>query len=419
MELTVNAADGTITGSLGGAIADSDPDNSNANKVFDDVLTVTPQAGIATANGGTVTLNADGSFTYTPSETNTSGTDSFDYALLDGFGGTDTATVTITLDNANPVANDNGYGVDHNVELTVNAADGTITGVIPELNGDADPDNEIEGRLFDDILIAILAGDGTTALGGTVVLNEDGSFTYTPPTGESGVDSFSYYVNDGYDNSNTVTVAVNVKGDQPTPSIPVAPLQKLEYPVIVGCPAEMDAAAAELGVNSDKFQMIISNSMATNPGTQPCDACASLLTAAATLKQMGNGPQIAALAEIFSSLAPIDAPYTPEVSASVETALANFKEMESRLAMLTDEEYAEYQQYAMADKLVEAFVSYVAVLGNDLKIPDGDSLALVMDKYGDAIEATGNPNIGTYLIEKMEMACVTSKPSEPLIASID
>ena len=274
--------------------------------------------------------------------------------------------------------------------------------MIPELNGDSDPDNDTEGKLFEDILTAILAGDGTTTLGGTVTLNDDGSFTYTPPAGGSGKDTFSYYVSDGYDNSNTVTVTVNVKGDQPV--IPVAPLRDLEYPVLSGCPAEMAAAAAELAVNSDHLQMMIANSMASNPNMQPCDACASLLTAAATLKQMENSPHIAALAQIFDAVAPIDAPFTPEVSASIQTALANFREMETRLAMLSDDEHIEYQQSAMADELIEAFVSYVAVLENDLKLPVGDSIAVVVEKYFDPIEATGNPNIGAYLIEKMEAA---------------
>ncbi|RLB62727.1 MAG: hypothetical protein DRH08_12040, partial [Deltaproteobacteria bacterium] len=182
----------------------------------------------------------------------------------------------------------------------------------------------------------------------------------------------------------------------------VAPLQKLEYPVLSGCPAEMAAAAAELAVNSDQLQMMIANAMASNPNTQPCDACANLLTAAATLKQMGSSPHVAALAQMFNTLAPIDAPYTPEVSASIQTALADFREMDSRLAMLTDEEYQTYQQSAMANELVDAFVSYVAVLENDLKLPVGDSVAMVLEKYGDTIEAAGNPNIGAYLIEQME-----------------
>jgi hypothetical protein len=41
---------------------------------------------------------------------------------------------------------------------------------------------------------------------------------------------------------------------------------------------------------------------------------------------------------------------------------------------------------------------------------------MVVEKYFDAIEAAGNPNIGTYLIEQMEAVRVTS---EPIIASAD
>ena len=50
----------------------------------------------ATAQGGTVTLNADGTFTYTPLA-GFSGVDTFTYTANDGAGGTDTATVSITV----------------------------------------------------------------------------------------------------------------------------------------------------------------------------------------------------------------------------------------------------------------------------------------------------------------------------------
>ncbi|MHC5159146.1 MAG: hypothetical protein ACYSN8_03815, partial [Planctomycetota bacterium] len=192
-------------------------------------------------------------------------------------------------------------------------------------------------------------------------------------------------------------------------------IHKLEYPVLSGCPAEMAAAAAELAVNSDQLQMMIANSMATNPNMQPCDACANLLAAAAALKGI-NEETLAAMNMIFNSYAPSGAPFTPEALASITTAFADFRDSDPQLALMTDEEYAEYQQYAMADELVEAFVSYVAVLENDLKITASDPIALVMDKYGEAIEATGNPNISTYLIEQMEAARATS---EPIIASAD
>ena len=165
----------------------------------------------------------------------------------------------------------------------------------------------------------------------------------------------------------------------------------------------MEATANELAVNSDELQLLIANAMATNPNLQPCEACQSLLTAASSLMAIDDSG-MAAMAQIFGTLAPSDAPFTPEVSASVATAFADFREMDTQLATMTDEDYQEYQQYAMADAIVEAFVSYVAVLENDLKLPIGDSMALVMEKYFEQIEISDNPNIGAYLIAEMEAA---------------
>ncbi|MHC5180058.1 MAG: tandem-95 repeat protein, partial [Planctomycetota bacterium] len=411
LDVTGDPIADVITGAVPELNGDYDPDNVD-EAIFEDTLTA---ALVDDVDFGTLVFNDDGTFTYTPDAGNATGADSFTYTVSDEYGGTSgTATVAITLTNQAPIAQPDGYATDQDTPLVVTVPEDVITGIIPEINGDTDPDNETENRLFDDILSAILVGNGTTALGGTVVLNDDGSFTYTPPAGGAGVDSFSYYVSDGYDNSNTVTVTVNVKGIPS--STPVPAIHQLEYPVLSGCPAEMAAAAAELAVNSDQLQMMINSAMASNPNMQACDACANLLTAAATLKQLENSPHIEAIAGVFSELAPIDAPYTPEISANVETALARFREMDSQLAMLTDEQYAEYQQSAMANELVEAFVSYVAVLENDLKLTATDSVAMVMDKYGEAVEQSGNPNIGTYLIEKMEEV---RPAAEPVVASAE
>ena len=46
---------------------------------------------------------------------------------------------------------------------------------------------------------------------GTLTLNADGSFTYSPAAGFSGIDSFKYKATDGRGDSNTVTVAINVR----------------------------------------------------------------------------------------------------------------------------------------------------------------------------------------------------------------
>lgn len=69
---------------------DTDPDL--------DVLAVAVPGTFATAQGGTVTLNADGSFTYL-SPAGFTGTDSFTYVASDGLATSGTATVTINVPN--------------------------------------------------------------------------------------------------------------------------------------------------------------------------------------------------------------------------------------------------------------------------------------------------------------------------------
>jgi VCBS repeat-containing protein len=74
-----------ITGSV--LANDADPDTP--------ALTVTPLNSAPTANGGTVTLSSDGTFSYMP-PTGSTATDSFGYTAGDGTT-TDTATVTISI----------------------------------------------------------------------------------------------------------------------------------------------------------------------------------------------------------------------------------------------------------------------------------------------------------------------------------
>ena len=155
---------------------------------------------------GTLVLNIDGSFDYTPNA-NFHGSDSFAYvvnminattlALLDTSA---PATVDITVNPVNdaPVAVDDAYSVDQNTALNVAAA-----GV---LANDTDVDS--------DPMTAILAAGPAN---GTVTLNADGSFSYTPVTNFVGTDSFTYQANDGTASGNiaTVTITVNAAANQP------------------------------------------------------------------------------------------------------------------------------------------------------------------------------------------------------------
>ncbi len=161
---------------------DSDADN--------DALTATK---VADPPHGTVTLNADGSFTYTPTA-GYHGSDSFTYKANDGTADSNVATVSITVtptaaDHA-PVAVDDTATTAENRALAVDAP-----GV---LSNDTDADN------------ALTATKVADPAHGTVTLNADGSFTYMPTAGYHGSDSFTYKANDGTADSNVATVSIRV-----------------------------------------------------------------------------------------------------------------------------------------------------------------------------------------------------------------
>jgi hypothetical protein len=144
------------------------------------------------ANGGAVTKDASGNLVYTPKD-GFSGTDTFKYTVSDGKGGTSTATATVTVaakPNAAPVANKD----------SANTAYGTAVSVNP-LTNDTDADGDT---------LSVSAFDATSANGGTVSKDASGNLVYTPKTGFSGADTFSYSVSDGKGGTATSTVTVNV-----------------------------------------------------------------------------------------------------------------------------------------------------------------------------------------------------------------
>src|SRR5205823_6549496 len=117
-----------------------------------------------------LTLNANGSFTYTPSA-NVNGADSFTYKANDGALNSNTATVTITINAVNdaPVAQNDSYTTDEDTQLTVGAA-----GVLAN-------DSDAEGDALSAVLVT---GPGH----GSLTFNGDGSFTYTAGANFNGTD---------------------------------------------------------------------------------------------------------------------------------------------------------------------------------------------------------------------------------------
>jgi VCBS repeat-containing protein len=153
---------------------------------------------------GTLTLDADGSFVYTPAA-NHQGSDSFIYRASDGTLESNQATVTITVTAANdgPTAADDAYSTPEDTALTVPAP-----GV---LGNDTDPDG-------DPLTAALVTGPSH----GSLTLNANGSFSYTPAADFAGSDSFTYRAGDGNLTSNPAAVVISVTAVNDAPTVTVA-----------------------------------------------------------------------------------------------------------------------------------------------------------------------------------------------------
>jgi VCBS repeat-containing protein len=136
-----------------------------------------------------LTLNANGSFSYTP-VLNYNGSDSFTYKANNGTMDSNAATVTITVNPVNdaPLAAGDAY----------TAVNGALSVTSP---GVLSNDTDVEGNTLTAVLV-------TGPAHGVLVLNANGSFTYTPDAHYTGSDSFTYRANDGTTGSNIVTVII-------------------------------------------------------------------------------------------------------------------------------------------------------------------------------------------------------------------
>ncbi len=219
------ANDDTASGSEDGAI--SGTLLGNDSDIDGDALTVI--ANTQPANGS-VTVAANGSFTYTP-DANFNGTDSFTYTVSDGEGGTDTATVTLQVAPVNdaPVANDDSAS---------GSEDGAISGTL--LGNDSDIDGDA---------LTVIAN--TQPANGSVTVAANGSFTYTPDANFNGTDSFTYTVSDGAGGTDTATVTLQVApvNDAPEARGDVASTEESETIVI-------DVLANDVDLDRDALSVV-------------------------------------------------------------------------------------------------------------------------------------------------------------------
>jgi hypothetical protein len=149
---------------------------------------------VTSPSHGSVSLKADGSFTYTP-EKDFNGIDSFAYKALAGGDTTGAVSVELIVGNRAPKAVSDNYTVNRNLRLFV---------LRPGVLGNDNDSNS-------DTLTAVLV---TGPFHGELTLRENGSFSYKPEKALYGTDNitsdnFTYIASDGELDSPPATVTIN------------------------------------------------------------------------------------------------------------------------------------------------------------------------------------------------------------------
>lgn len=174
---------------------------------FGSTVVAMPLTGSTTLAGtyGELTINANGQLSYAATTDESTSlikgvqvSDTFIYTITDPYGATSESALIVSVTGANraPTSAADSYTLSYGQALTVSASSGV-------LNNDSDSDG--------DPLSAILQIGPSN---GSLTLNANGSFTYTPSVGFSGTDSFSYLASDGSASSASTQVSITV---QPPP----------------------------------------------------------------------------------------------------------------------------------------------------------------------------------------------------------
>ncbi|MEZ8476173.1 beta strand repeat-containing protein, partial [Vibrio cyclitrophicus] len=192
--------------------------------------TITNGSVVTLPSGALLTIYADGTYDYDTNDVydylqaGELTTESFTYTITDEHGATDTATATINIIGSNdaPSGNPDTATLEEGSTVTftpdqllVNDVDNDDTNLaVLSLASDSSGTNEVD--------VSSPGSTFSTSLGGTVTINDDGSFSYQAPQGQDhtqGVaisDSIYYLVTDGKGNSNWTEIEIAVTDSGPT-----------------------------------------------------------------------------------------------------------------------------------------------------------------------------------------------------------
>jgi len=167
--------------------------------------------------------------------------------------------------------------------------------------------------------------------------------------------------------------------------VPAAPLPPVVDVGISGCPALIEWAADELGIEESKVEIWVTNTLASLRSIQPCDACARLKSAVTVLQDV-DGTYVAALTQVIDELATSSAPPSEEQMAAIADAIANN----------TEEDNA----YALAGEYLDALTEYVSVVG-ELGLSTEQAITVAADKYVAPLIDGSNEGVGAYVTAKL------------------
>ena len=173
-------------------------------------ITGTMGSPVAIAGVGTITINADGSYSFTPEPNYTGPIPLITYTVSDGAGGTDTSTLTLTMVPVNdpPVDGDETNTVIEDTTLTVPAGGGLLVNA-----------SDIDGGTLTISGYTIAGVTGTQPVGspvviagvGTITINADGSYSFAPATNYAGpIPVITYTVSDGAGGTDTSTLTLTM-----------------------------------------------------------------------------------------------------------------------------------------------------------------------------------------------------------------
>ena len=201
-----------------------------ANDSFEGTPVVT---GTTPPSNGTLTINADNTITYTPNP-GFFGADSYTYMVTSG-GVTETATVTVTVVSTPPLARDDVRTTPEDTPVRGNVLIGT-GGDMADSDADNDP-LTVTGFIVGGV--SYIPGQTATIAGvGSLTLNADGSYTFTPvPDWNGSVPVVSYVVSDGTGASNstaiaTLTIVVTPVADVADDTATTRPSMPVTIPVL-------------------------------------------------------------------------------------------------------------------------------------------------------------------------------------------